>query len=329
MWFESLTGFVERSPEQVRANLSVEGEFLKSHINGRQFICGVLETPSLAELRTRAMDAWAGSGRISVRQEIADVQALHLDQANAGALFQVASQFNLLEMISPQITPEQGISGYEADPTQGPACAVAAGAGTIYRNYFVNLNGRTGQTADNQIDCLADLGKALGNGDGHLWQMKNGYVIASEDGLKEITDRIVSSSDREVDDLRKLLRIGVQWNTQVTLGGSQHTVSQAYGSALPVAYSRHSPDLWAPFARLILEASYEATILTAIVNYLQNGNNKVYLTLLGGGAFGNPTAWITGAIERALLLYQEVDLDVILVSFQNPNRLIQRLVDQF
>jgi hypothetical protein len=329
MWFESLTGFVERSPGQVRANLSVEGIFLKSHINGRQFICGELETPSLAELRTRVIAARAGSGRISVRQEIADVQALHLDQANAGALFQVASQFNLLEMISPHITPEQGISGYEADPTQGPACAVAAGAGTIYRNYFVNLNGRTGQTADNQIDCLADLGKALGNGDAHLWQMKNGYVVASEDGLKEIADRIRSSSDREVDELRKLLRIGVQWNTQVTLGGSQHTVSQAYGSALPVAYSSHSPDLWEPFARLILEASYEATICTAIANRFQNGNNKVYLTLLGGGAFGNPTAWITGAIERALLLYQEVDLDVILVSFRNSNTHLQRLADRF
>ena len=329
MWFESLTGFVERSPEQVRANLSVEGIFLKSHINGRQFICGELETPSLAELRTRVIAARAGSGRISVRQEIADVQALHLDQANAGALFQVASQFNLLEMISPHITPEQGISGYEADPTQGPACAVAAGAGTIYRNYFVNLNGRTGQTADNQIDCLADLGKTLGNGDAHLWQMKNGYVIASEDGLKEIADRIRSSNEGEVDELRKLLRIGVQWNTQVTLGGSQHTVSQAYGSALPVAYSPHPPDLWEPFARLILEASYEATICAAIANRFQKGNNKVYLTLLGGGAFGNPTAWITGAIERALLLYQEVDLDVILVSFRNSNTHLQRLADRF
>ncbi len=52
-------------------------------------------------------------------------------------MFQVASQFNLLEMISPNVTPDDGIGIYENDPTQGPACAIACGAGTIYRNYLV------------------------------------------------------------------------------------------------------------------------------------------------------------------------------------------------
>ena len=46
--------------------------------------------------------------RIAVREVVADVQALHADAANAGTLFQVASQFNLLEMTSPDLTPEQG-----------------------------------------------------------------------------------------------------------------------------------------------------------------------------------------------------------------------------
>ena len=47
-----------------------------------------------------------------------------------GALFQVASQFNALEMISPTVTPEEGATRYEHDRTQGPACAMAAGAAT-------------------------------------------------------------------------------------------------------------------------------------------------------------------------------------------------------
>ena len=38
----------------------------------------------------------------------------------AGALFQVASQFNLLEMVSPDVTPEHGVSGYAHDLTLGP-----------------------------------------------------------------------------------------------------------------------------------------------------------------------------------------------------------------
>jgi hypothetical protein len=37
--------------------------------------------------------------------------------------------------------PEQGVGRYENDFTQGPACAVSAGAGTIYRNYWVPVNG--------------------------------------------------------------------------------------------------------------------------------------------------------------------------------------------
>ena len=61
---------------------------------------------------------------------------MHADPELDGALFQVASQFNLLEMTGPSATPEDGVTRYSADHTQGPACAIAAGAATIYRNYF-------------------------------------------------------------------------------------------------------------------------------------------------------------------------------------------------
>ena len=100
----------------------------------------------------------------------------------------------------------------------------------------------------------------------------------------EISNRLRASNENEIDELRQLLRIGIQWNTQVTLKDSAHLVSQAYCSALPVAYSKHSSDLWADFARLVLEASYEATICTAILNWRSTGNNRMFLTLLGGGA---------------------------------------------
>lgn len=83
---------------------------------------------------------------------VADTQALHLDKANAGAIFQVASQFNLLEMIGPNATPRDGVGIYEYDQTQGPVCAIACGAGTIYRNYFARLNDSVGQTNGEQVD---------------------------------------------------------------------------------------------------------------------------------------------------------------------------------
>lgn len=255
-----------------------------------------------------------------------DVRQLHREVSAAGSLFQVASQFNLLEMASPSATPEMGVGIYENDHTQGPACAIAAGAGTIYRNYFAPVNGRIGQTADNQIDCLSDLGAALGNDDGRLWKMRNGYVLATESGLAEISQRLQASSDAQLEELRGRLRIGIQWNTQVTLAGCQHLVSQAYCSALPVAYSRLAPFLWERFARLILEALYEATLCAATLNARLSGTGTVYLTAVGGGAFGNPGDWIVAALERALDLHRTTALDVAIVSFGAPNPAFTRIV---
>ena len=319
MWFETLTGFREESPDQVRKNISVDGETLKSHVNGREFVSGVLETPSLQELRGRVHSNELNAGKISVREIISNVQHLHADETNSGALFQVASQFNLLEMVSPDVTPEHGLDGYEYDLTQGPACAIAAGAGTIYRNYFAEVNGQIGQSADNQINCLIDIGEALGNSGNRLWEMRNGYALASERGLIEITNRLKSANDSEIDELRRLLRIGIQWNTEVTIADSKHRVSQAYCSALPVAYSHHSSELWSEFARLVLDASYEASFCAGILNYLRNGNNTLYLTLIGGGAFGNNIEWIINAVHRSLNLYKHVGLDVAIVSYGRSN----------
>ncbi|MEN8172863.1 MAG: hypothetical protein ABFS03_08280, partial [Chloroflexota bacterium] len=66
MWFEKLTGFEEHSPAQVRKNMSIDGEVLKSHVNGREFQCGILETPTLAELRERVLASEVPTGRLSV-----------------------------------------------------------------------------------------------------------------------------------------------------------------------------------------------------------------------------------------------------------------------
>ncbi|WP_211209412.1 hypothetical protein [Thiofilum flexile] len=227
------------------------------------------------------------------------------------------------------MTPEDGVNRYEYDLTQGPACAIAAGAGTIYRNYFAPVNGKIGQTADNQIDCLAEMGAALENSKNQLWQMKNGYALPSLEGLDAINNQIISASELERDELRKLLRIGIQWNTEVTLNEAKHTVTQAYCSALPVSYSNLPAKLWAEFAKLILEAAYEATFCAGILNQLNTGNNKIYLTLLGGGAFGNNQEWIINAIARSLELYKSFDLNVFIVSYRYSHPHIQQLISEY
>ena len=325
-WFERLTGIEERNPEHVRSQLDLEGEALVSRANSQRWQAGRLETPSLGELRERITKLEIPTGRLQVGEIVADARELHADRNNANALFQVASQFNLLEMIGPEKTPEHGIGIYERDPTQGPVCAIAAGAGTIYRNYLVPVNGRTGQSADNQTDCLADLGEALGNNDNRLWTMRNGYALATESGLADIAGQLERASESERDELRARLRIGLQWNTQVTVPGCDHTVSQAYCSALPVAYSELPQKQWETFARLVLEASYEAVILAGLLNHQVTGDPRVYLTLIGGGAFGNEDNWIVESIQRSVEMWKDVPLELNIVSYGRSQPGLKKLV---
>lgn len=326
-WFEKLTGFRESDPNQVRDNITIDGDNMTFQPNGKTVAWGALETPALAELRSRTAKIQGNRGRLKLSEVVGDVRDLHTDPTNAGATFQVASQFNLLEMVGPSITPEQGVDRYEGDPTQGPVCAIVCGAGTIYRNYFVPLNGRVGQTSDNQIDCLADIGEALGNESNRLWTMKNGYCKPTQAGLKSIDEKLKAMDESQRDELRQPLRIGIQSNTQVTIEDCEHRVTQAYCSAMPVAYTRGlSSQQWEQFARLILEATYEACICAAIINAEITGNNKLFLTTVGGGAFGNNTQWIVDAIERVIHVYGEYDLDVVVVSYMRSNPAITKLL---
>ena len=80
-----------------------------------------------------------------------------------------------------------------------------------------------------------------------------------------------------------------------------------------MAYSRIAPRAWEAFARLVLEAAYEATLLAACTRRLAGGSGTALLTRLGGGAFGNDDAWIDDAIGRALRLVESHGLDVRLV----------------
>ncbi len=331
-WFERLTGFEESDYHATRSRLEVAGGRLRSTVNGRSFATGELETPSLGELRRRAQGVIGDlAGRLKVSCVGGDVRAMHRDAANAHALFQVASQFNLLEMTGPEVTPEDGVAGYAHDPTQGPACAIAAGAATLYRNYFADVGGHRGQTRERQIDCLADLGAALGNDGNALWEMRNGYAMCTKQGLDVVDRRLAASTPVEIDRLRDLLRIGLHCSVEVTDAPSPHpVVSQAFCSALPVSYSGirdHAP--WRAFATLVLEGAYEATLWAAVLNARRSSSRTVFLTRVGGGAFGNDDAWIEGALRRALDRAKHIGVDVRLVSHGPPSPGLVRLAARY
>jgi hypothetical protein len=334
-WFKQLTGFRETDYHDTRSKLAVEGIQLRSLVNGKSYGIGALELVSLETLRQRAEAGGGFPGRLKVSIVQGDVRKMHRHSQNAGALFQVASQFNLLEMMSPSVTPEHGVTGYERDPTQGPACAIAAGAATIYRNYFARVGAFEGQTRDRQLDGLADLGSelsaALGQPVDSLWRMENGYAMCSLQGLKAISDHLTTLTKVQLSLLRGKLRIGVHQDVEVTDSDAptRPVVSQAFCSALPVAYSSIAATNWTVFATLVLQAAYEATMWAAVLNAQRGVSNVVFLTRLGGGAFGNEDAWIHLAIRNALEMVQGSGLDVRLVSYGSPSPAVTKLVKDF
>ena len=323
-WFERLTGFREEGYDETRRRLEIDGRRLRSRVNGCSYGIGTLELVSLKTLRERVRSAGGARGHLKVTNLSGDIRRLHQEKQYAGALIQVASQFNLLEMTSPEVCPEDGVTRYQLDRTQGPACAIAAGAATIYRNYFAPVEGQIGQTRDRQLDGLADLSAALSQATGllpsSLWNMTNGYALCHEEGLAAIAGHLSSLGDPELDELRGKLRIGVHQNVEVTISNDAPapTVTQVFCSALPVAYSPIPARRWRAFAELVLEAACEATLCAAVLTAARGGSKIVLLTRLGGGAFGNDDKWIDSAMRRALELFRETDLDVRLVSFGPP-----------
>lgn len=322
MWFKELFGFREDEVNAVAEQFVLDQNRLTSLANGRMMQWGTFETPLLSELRERGSASPRSPGVLRVREVVANAQDLHLNRENAGAAFQVASQFNTLEMVSPSITPEDGIERYENDRTQGPACAVACAAGTIYRNYLVDVDGQRGQTARHQIDCLGDLARALSID----IEMCNGYAFPTAVQLDQVGDRLFGCTENDREQLLAQLRVGLQSDTEVTLLGGGHSVTQIYCSALPVAYSSVPAESWEPFARLVLDAAYEATFAAAAINTIATGNNRLFLTMLGGGAFGNQPSWILDAIDRSLRLYADFDLDVGIVSHGRSNSDLHKLL---
>jgi hypothetical protein len=335
-WFEKLTGFSETSYDDTLTKLKVEGCRLRSLVNGESYGIGELKLVSVQILRERLKSAGGPPGRLRASVVVGDVRQMHRSPENAGAFFQVASQFNLLEMTGPSVTPEDGVTRYQHDPTQGPACAIAAGAATIYRNYFAPVGGGHGQTAERQLDGLAELGDALAGALDRsvdaLWTMQNGYAECTRAGLDAIAEHLGSLRPEQVDVLRGRLCIGIHRDVEVTEAASdpRPLVSQAFCSALPVAYYRSVPaPHWKAFGSLVLEAAYEATMAAAVLNARRGVSNVVLLTELGAGAFGNDPAWVHAAMRRALEMMSGYDLDVKLVSYRSASRGLQKLEEDF
>ena len=324
-WFQSNFGFKETSYTQTRAQFQVDNDnngqiTLTSLPNQQTFFVGSFELPSVADLRSRLNPVHDGDGDAPIQMTFKNIggnaRSLHLDPANQGSVFAVASQFNCLEMVGPGVRPEDGVTNYARDRTQGPVCAMACPAATVFRNYFVN----GGQHHGNQLDGASDIALLCDNNKHKYWDMANGYLLPTRHGaIGEVGERIQHEEGFHEAFVSKL-RVGIHWNTETekNKSGQSHRVCQVFSSACPVAYANKTcrSSEWAPFATSILEATFEAVLLAgAIIAQQEQRRVQVFLTQVGAGAFGNSTMWVEKAISRALTLVQHYPLDIQLVHY--------------
>lgn len=363
LWFERLFGVEERF-DNVKDDLQCEKDgsdnlYYITGPNKKRYCGGRFEHVSVEELSKRsqvsAIERSAGgepSGFLTKLQILkGDVVSFINKPENNGAVFQVASQFNCLEFINPAITPEAGVDRYEYDHTQGPACSIACGPGTVYRNYFVDMPvteraGETepqqGQTAGRQLDGFEDVAEILENKDNQLFQEKNGYLTADEKQLDRFLKRLGElkeekgwdSEEMVYQNLWSKLKLGVHYDVEVTAedwgqvlsSSPQLRLTQVFASAAAVGYSRNiNRHKWERLAKGILDASYDGLFAVAALN----PTKKVFLTFIGGGVFQNSMHWIADAIYRAAVKYRNAGITAYLVCFGSVPQGIGPMVEKF
>jgi len=236
-----------------------------------------------------------------------DVSYRQMLEENREAVFQVASNFNGVECISSGSSPDSKYftQNYIYDRTQGPIASISAGAGAITRVHAAFYDSKTTQdewqqTKDHQIEFLGELSEHF--------PVENGYVCLT--GKEPEFPELGSPESQE---LFLKAKIGYHKDQQVTTGPSTkqgfvtlhdpaQKIDQVLCAALNVSqgYSgmrnAHTKGVREK-CKFILDLAYEGTYLSAIAN----NRKTIFLTLIGGGVFGNLKSWIYSAIIEAHL----------------------------
>lgn len=304
-WFEDLTGVRETTYAKTRAAFTPNSHKTVILTPAGPLPIGDFQMPCLKAL-VQSLPLPSGLPN-TIRVIKGDAFDLHHDPDNAGAVFQVASQFNCLEHIAPGRGLEAGLSGYARDRTQGPACALACPADLLFRHFFV-------QTPKQQLDGAAGIFKELQDTQTTPpWKMVNGYLVPVKGGTISAVGTVSHLSETQLRRLMGHLRVGVTWGAWVSR--AEQRVTQVYCSAVPLSYFRaRYPEPYYPLASMFLKGAYTATLAIAARQKARGGSGKVFLTRVGGGAFWNPPALIDAAMAHAMTRLEGRGLEVYLVE---------------
>lgn len=283
---------------------------------GRRWCAGTLETPSVEALRRRRVTL-SGSrpGTLSVlvgrcHPELVDVGYLQAAPENNGAVFQVASNFNGLELRHKEDWRALlEVSNYTDDYTQGPFASISAAPGLLMRHYYPFF-----APTESPVQWRQHF-------DGPQIELLSEWPVKVRNGYLELTRASLQEELRE-----ELVQVALHREVEVAFGqvrGSEHhrldyeqRVSQVFTAAADLASTNRL--LWNEDSQAVervacalLRAAYEGSLRSA----LAIGACKVYLTLIGGGVFANPSWWIVASLEKQIDLIVESGLEVIVNTY--------------
>jgi hypothetical protein len=184
-FFEYVMGVTEPTFQQSKRhndfiswNETEQSFFLRNQKTKEQFRAGKFSIISIKELREKTGSLRSVTrGTFNVIEALSpigqeyyryvDIGAMQADPKNRDAVFQVASNFNCLELVSPHDAVD-GITKYVHDLTQGPFASISAAPGLILRHYYAFYNPLTSQEEWQQY---AEVGGVMDNKNHKLKQI--------------------------------------------------------------------------------------------------------------------------------------------------------------
>ena len=284
---------------------------------------GEFSTPSIKDLKgmlsSTPVRARSKRCKLAVLQNT-DTGVLQANLKTADkAMVQVASNFNCLEVPSRYRTPDCGdlVEYADQDTTQGPAACFGPLAGYLYRTHFVF--GGDGQTSNKQINLLENVTDYFGV------PVNGKLTLKGDESLVTHPDSVVNA-----------VKIGLHTDVSVIYGRNKQglnyeldepypQIDQCFSSTINYNdYGQHTKNIDI-ISRTLLRAAYEGVYLSALTRQSKN----LYLTMIGGGSFGNKESIILEEMTKAHLRWANHPTsaleNVYLCLYEPDSRIIEKL----
>jgi len=306
-WMKWFLGVSERELLQRREAVFKEGSFVNV-ATGRQWPAGQFDCPSIQELRKQVEAKVVPDSeraraspvlRVVDGCDVGELQAMLRTEDRA--MLQIASNFNCLENPSRGCLPDYGglVQNYCVDATQGPGASFGVPAASLLRAHYAFQDPTRppeewGQTGTRQVELLASVAKYFG-------KCVNGKVTLTGD------EEALSPS--QIGEVAEQIKVGIHRDAQVIFGrGSSEVYMEMLEEPYPLVDqvisasvnwrspgARPAQEQLLSLTRAALRAAYAGAYLAAI----ERGRHLLLLTLIGGGAFGNPQEIILEELAAA------------------------------